>query len=105
MPVIQRRLADPSKSIYFRQRQCGWHLDAASQDASNGHIFQRRLSNLLLPVWDYLPDHHVHRNYFQIITFYVGGRALPDREVQWLDHWTARAGCPDDCYSAFQWRA
>jgi len=37
-PVIQRQSADPAKSIYFGQRQRGWHLDAANQDASNGHI-------------------------------------------------------------------
>jgi len=27
----------PSRSLN-RQRQHGWHLDAANQDASNGHI-------------------------------------------------------------------
>jgi len=55
------------------------HLDAANQDASNGQILSRTPSNPLLPARDYIRDHHVHRNYFQIITFYVGGHALPGR--------------------------
>jgi len=38
MPFIQRQWVDPAKSIYFSQRQRGWHHDAANQDANNGHI-------------------------------------------------------------------
>ena len=38
MPVIQRQSADLAKSIYFGQCQHDWHLDAANQDATNGHI-------------------------------------------------------------------
>jgi len=52
----------------FIQHQRGQHLDAANQDASNGHILQKTPLNPLLPARDYLPDHHVHMNYFQIIT-------------------------------------
>jgi len=26
-------------------------------------------SNPLLPAWDYLPDHHVHSNYYEIILY------------------------------------
>ena len=28
----------PSQVYHFSQSQRGWHLDAANQDASNGHI-------------------------------------------------------------------
>jgi len=36
----------------------------------------------MLPARDYLPDHHVHRNYFHMITFYVDGRALPGPRLE-----------------------
>jgi len=32
--------------------------------------FYKTPSNPVLPALDYLPDHYVHRNYFQIITFF-----------------------------------
>jgi len=54
----------PSQVYHFSQHRRGWHLDAANQDASNGHILWRTSSNPLC-----LPDHHMHRNYFHIITF------------------------------------
>jgi len=38
MPVIKRQSTDPAKSISFSRRQRVWHLDAANQSASNGHI-------------------------------------------------------------------
>jgi len=59
----------PSQVYHFSRRQCDWHLDAANQGASNGHILYRTPSNPLLPARDYLPDHHVCRNYFHLITF------------------------------------
>ena len=34
---------------------------------------------LLLPARDYLPDHHVHRNYFHIITFTQADAPYPGR--------------------------
>jgi len=49
-------------------------FDVTNQDASNSHSLQRTPSNPLLPARDYLPDHHVHRNYYEI-NLLVGGRA------------------------------
>jgi len=31
-------VSGPGHIYNFSQRQCGWHLDTANQDASNGHI-------------------------------------------------------------------
>ena len=69
-------------------------------------------SNPLLPAQDYLPDHHVRRNYFSDNYFYIGGRALPGPRLElnlepaehsarhallhmaseWSSHRTTRAG-------------
>jgi len=43
MPVIQHQSTDPAKSITSPTSArltpwCDWHLDAANQGASNGHI-------------------------------------------------------------------
>ena len=40
------------------------------------------MSNPLFPAQDYLPDHHVHSNYFSHNYFYVGGRALPRPQLE-----------------------
>jgi len=31
-------VSGPGHIYNLSQHQCGWHLDAADQDASNGHI-------------------------------------------------------------------
>ena len=38
-------------------------IDAADQGVSNGHSLQKISSNPLFPARDYLPIHHVSRNY------------------------------------------
>jgi len=67
--VIQRQSADPAKSISFR-RQRGWHLDAAIK-MSAMVIFYRGHRRTLCCLHGIIssPNPHVHRNYFQIITF------------------------------------
>jgi len=35
-----------------------------------------------MPARDYLPDHHVRRNYFSHNYFYVGGHALPEPQLE-----------------------
>ena len=50
--------------VYLLQpRQRGQHPDAANRGVSKDHSLQKTMSNLLFPVWDYLPVHHVRRNY------------------------------------------
>ena len=42
-------------------------------------------SNPLLPAWDYLPDHHVHSNYYEIILYEADAT---DRAEAWIELWT-----------------
>jgi len=55
------------------------------------HIPAFTLSNPLLPARDYLPDHHVHRNYFSNNYFLVGGRARAAARIELRTSATAHA--------------
>jgi len=81
MPVIQRQSTDTAKSITSVDISATDTLTLLIKVPATVTFYRGHRRTRLLPAQDYLPDHHVRRNYFHNY-FYVGRRALPG---PWLE--------------------